>query len=79
MDLVDVKPSKELEIKVTFDGEKIAVAQTYEGEQMGQSLEIHLHVDLLLDAIAAKVNSPIFTGIIGVVKQFLKMLDKPVA
>ena len=74
MDLVEINPSKELEIKIEFDGQKVSVKQTYEGKQMGQSLEIHIHVDVLLDAIAAKVNNNIFTGIITVAKQFMKLL-----
>jgi hypothetical protein len=73
--LVDTKPSKELEIKVTFDGEKLQFDQVYEGKGMGEEFKIHVHSDLILDAIAAKVNNPIVTGIITALKGFLKMLS----
>ena len=74
MEVVDVKPTKDLEIKVEFDGQVVSITETFDNGTLGQELKIHAHIDMVLDAITAKVNNAIFTSIIGVAKQFLKLL-----
>jgi hypothetical protein len=79
MDIINAAPSKELKIKVSFDGTQFIVEQSYDGAQAGEELKIHVHADMLVDALAEKIvakNAKLawVSGVVPFVKSVMKML-----